>query len=145
MEVEVEGLRNYVALSSIIYHERGGTAEGYFTKKEPIFPSYYIPRNKILSVLYIHEGVWLVAYFFLSILFEFAKNFALSVKNRSGINIYYYFKALTFVLRYQKHIVDERRKVFRKYNARYFLKKGYILTLKTSIGWLLKRRKTILE
>jgi hypothetical protein len=69
----------------------------------------------------------------------------LSIKNRSGINIYYYFKALAFVLRNQKLIVDERRKVFRKYNARYFLKKGYTLTLKTSIGWLLKRRKTILE
>jgi len=144
-KLRLRGYKNYVALSSIIYHERGGTAKGYFTKKEPIFPSYYISRNKILSVLYIHEGVWLVAYFFLSLFFEFAKNIALSVKNRSGINIYYYFKALTSILRNQKHIVDERKKVFRKYNARYFLKKGYILTLKTSIGWLLKRRKTILE
>jgi len=144
-KLRLKGYKNYVALSSIIYHERGSTAEGYFTKKKPIFPSYYTSRNRILSVLYIHKGVWLVAYFFLSILFEFAKSLALSVKNRSGINIYYYFKALAFVLKNQKHIVDERRKVFRKYNARYFLKKGYILTLKTSIGWLLKRRKTILE
>lgn len=144
-KLRLRGYKNYVALSSIIYHERGGTAKGYFTKKEPIFPSYYISRNKILSILYVHEGILLVAYFFLSLFFEFAKNLVLSVKNRSGINIYYYFKALTSVLRNRKHIVDERKKVFRKYSARYFLKKGYILSLKTSIGWLLKRRETILE
>jgi GT2 family glycosyltransferase len=50
-KLRLKGYKNYVALSSIIYHERGGTAEGYFTKKEPMFPSYYISRNKILSVL----------------------------------------------------------------------------------------------
>jgi GT2 family glycosyltransferase len=144
-KLKLKGYKNYVALSSVVYHERGGTTKGRFTKKDPIFPSYYTSRNRILSVLYIHEGIWLIIWFFISVFFEFVKNLMLSLKNRSGINIYYFFKALVFILNNRRHIVYERKKVCRKFNASYFLKKGYIITLRTSLAWLFKRRKIILE
>ena len=144
-KLRLRGYKNYVALNSVIYHERGGTAKGYFLKKNPIFPSYYISRNKMLSVLYIHEGAWLIIYFFGSILFEFVKNLLLSLKNRSAVNFYFYFKALTFVLSKRRHINSERGKVLRKFDARSFLRQGYILSLSESISLLLKRRNNILE
>jgi GT2 family glycosyltransferase len=144
-KLRLAGYKNYVALSSVVYHERGGTAKGYFTKKDPIFPSYYTSRNKILSILYIHEGVWLIIYLFASIFFEFVKNLTLSLKNRSSINLYYYLKALIFIMNARRHIISERAKVPRKLSTKHFLKKSYVLPLSTSLAWLLKRRKTILE
>lgn len=144
-KLRLRGYKNYVALSSIVYHKRGSTAKGRFLKEDPIFSSFYTSRNRILSVLYIHEGIWLIIYFFTCILFEFVKNFILSLKNRSSLNLYHYFRALIFILNYHKHITFERAKVFRKFGARYFLRQGYILPLLTSFIWLFNRRKSILE
>lgn len=142
-KLRLRGYRNYVALNSVIYHERGGSAEGYYVKKKPIFPSYYISRNRLLSVLYIHEGTWLIIYFFESVILEFVKNLMLSIKNRSAMNLYYYFKALTFVLNKSEHVAYERGKVLRKFGARSFQKKGYVISLSKSFFWLFKRRKSI--
>jgi GT2 family glycosyltransferase len=144
-KLRLRGYKNYVAINSVICHERGGTAEGYFLKKNSIFPSYYISRNKMLSVLYIHEGAWLLMYFFGSSLFEFVKNLLLSIKNKSALHIYYYFEALTFVLSKHNHITSERAKVHRKLSVQSFLQQGYILPISTSITWLLKSRNNILE
>ncbi len=144
-KLRLAGYRNYVALDSIAYHERGGTAEGYFVKRDPIFPSYYISRNKVLSILYIYGGIWLVVYFFTSILFELMKNFALSLKNRSALNLYYYFRALAFILRNRNHIVSERAKVPRRFDPEVFLKLGYVLPLSKSLAWLIKRRNILFE
>jgi N-acetylglucosaminyl-diphospho-decaprenol L-rhamnosyltransferase len=144
-KLRMRGYTNYVALNSVVYHERGGTAEGYYLKKNPLFSSYYTSRNKMLSVLYIYEGTWLIIYFFASILFELVKNFMLSVKNRSALNLYYYCKALTFVLSNRRHVISERSNIFRKIGPRSFVKQGYTLPLLTSLAWLLKRRNDILE
>ncbi|MCW4047206.1 MAG: hypothetical protein NWE99_06555 [Candidatus Bathyarchaeota archaeon] len=144
-KLRLSGYKNYVALNSVIYHERGGTAEGRFLKKKSIFPSYYISRNKLLSVLYIHEGVWLLIYFLGAFFFEFAKNLLISLKTQSASNLYYYFKALIFILCRHKHIILERSKVRRSIGARSFLKQGYILSIPKSIALMLKRRKSVFE
>lgn len=144
-KLRLRGYRNYVALSSVIYHERGGTAEGYFIKKNPIFSSYYTSRNKILSILYVYDGSWFVIYFFGSVIFEFLKNFTLSLNNKSAVNLYYYFKALTFILSHHSHITSERSKVLRKFDARYFIEQGYILPFWLSIRLMLTRRKSFSE
>lgn len=139
------GYKNYVVLNSVTYHERGGTAKGYFIKRDPIFPSYYISRNKILSILYVYDGAWLILYFFASILFEFIKNVMLSLRNRSALSIYHYLKALKFVLSNSRHIITERAKVHRKINPKYFLKNGYILSLSTSLALILRHRRYIFQ
>lgn len=144
-KLRLSGYKNYVVLNSIVYHERGGTAKGHFIKKDPIFSSYYSSRNKFLSTLYIHEGYWLIIYFCILFLFEFIKNLILSIENRTGVYLYYYIRALIFVLKNRKHIVSERRKIQRKYNAMYFLKNNYTLSIKISLAWLIKSRKIILD
>lgn len=144
-KLKLRGYSNYVALDSVIYHERGGIAEGYFVKKNPRFSSYYTSRNKILSVLYIYDSIWLVIYFFGCIIFEFSKNFLLSLRNKSALNLYYYFKALIFILSRHNHIILERSKVSRKFKARYYIKQGSILTFWSSMRLMLKRRNNFSE
>jgi len=145
-KLRLRGYRNYVALNSVVYHERGGTAEGYYlmknpsyVKKNPVFSSYYTSRNKMLSILYVYADLWVVIYFSVSVLFEFVKNFMLSLKNKSALNLYYYFKALTFILSRHSHVTFERSKALRKFEARYFIKQGYILPFWASISLLLKK------
>lgn len=144
-KLKLRGYSNYVALNSVIYHERGGIAEGYYAKKNPVFSSYYTSRNKMLSILYIYDGLWVVIYFSGSVLFEFVKNFMFSVKNKSALNLYYYFKALTFILSRHSHITSERSKVLRKFEARYFIEQGCIIPFWSSINLWLKRRNRISE
>jgi len=144
-KLRLKGYRNYVALNSVAFHERGGTAEGYFLKKNPIFPSYYISRNKILSVLYIYEGLWLIVYFFISVLFEFAKSVWLSLWRKSALYVYYYFRAIIFILRSHKYVVSERARVIRKLNPREFIKRGYVIPILISLAWLFHARSKILN
>ena len=144
-KLKLGGYNNYVALNSVIFHKRGGTAEGYYVKKNPILSSYYTSRNKMLSILYVYEGLWVPIYFSSSVIFEFVKNFMLSRKNKSAINLYYYFKALTFILSRHSHITSERSKVLRKFGATYFIEQGYILSFWSSMRLMLKRRSNFIE
>ena len=77
--------------------------------------------------------------------FEVFKSILISLKTKNGVHLIYFLNAIVFIFSNHKHIAIQREKVVRKYNLRYFLKKGYIIPISTSISWLIRRRKMIFE
>jgi len=138
-KLRLGGYRNYVILNAVVYHMRGGTAKGYFTKLNPIFPSYYTSRNKILSMLYLYKSTWLIKYLPMGLLIELAKNTLLSVQRRNSLHIWFYIKALKYIFSNSRKIRYERGKVKRLMDEDYLLNNGLILPLGFSLALLISR------
>lgn len=143
--LEVAGFSNYLIHNAKVTHIRGGTAKGVFIKQNPVFPSYYISRNKLLSILYMYDPGWLIQYFVLALYFEFIKNFFLALRCRDGSHLYYFLKALLYLLKDSRHIRAQRMTTIRIKSSKQLLKEGRILSLKKSIELLVRMRRTILN
>jgi len=141
----LKGYKNYVCHDSVVYHERGGTARGYLLKVNPVFPAYYISRNKILCVLYLYKLSWLAKYLSIVVIFELAKNLFLSVRFRSGLYLYYYFKALLFIVGHRKHAMMERLRVVRNVDVGGFLSKRDLIPILSAFKLILQRLNDIVE
>jgi GT2 family glycosyltransferase len=135
----LRGYKNYVCEDSVVFHERGGTAKGYLLKVNPIFPAYYISRNKILSVFYLYKLSWLAKYLAIVIIGEFAKNLFLSIRFKSALYLCYYFKALLFIVRHRKHAMTERLRVVKKVDVEGLLSKRDLISISSAVKLILQR------
>jgi len=144
-KLRVAGLKNYVAQEAIVRHIRGGSAEGRFIKKNPIFPSYYTSRNRLLSILYLYDAKWLLEYFPLALISELAKNLFLTLHRRDVSHISYYLKGIAFILRNPAHVKCQRSKVTRLESPEDFMKKGAILSFRKWFKLILEKRSAVLS
>lgn len=143
-KIRLAGLKNYVVLDSVVGHVRGSSAQGSFIKENPIYPAFYISRNKLLTMLYIYDRKWLLKYFVVGLIFEFGKNSLLSLRSRSIAHIMYYLRGLVDIGRKQRLIIEERKKVVHNVSLNTLIDDQQILSLRLSLRLIARNMRTIL-
>lgn len=136
LRLKLAGLSNYVVLDAKVKHLRGASAEGRGLKRNPIFPSYYITRNRWLSMLYLYSASELLEYLPLSVLFELAKSIYLSAHLKRPLHSYYSIMALWYILKEGHRIRRLRRSMVarRKVTVQELVRSGGMIPAGKGIG-----------
>jgi GT2 family glycosyltransferase len=141
LRLRLAGLSNYVVLGAKVRHLRGASAEGHGLKRDPIFPSFYTMRNRLLSMLYVYSAPELLIYLPLSITFELVKSIYLSARSRSTLHAYYSVMALWHLLKGGSRIRALRRLMTtmpRRNSISSLVRSGYMISAARGLAEILR-------